>query len=103
MLNRIGLIHADGLFSSLLVAPFKIAQYVKESESKIGPLLAVTPVLTPDESRKLGFKDTVEVCVCWFEIINRLDRSFLRLAYYQGLNSVLLTFVLFLGMHQGKH
>ena len=74
MPNRIGLIHARGLFSSARVAPAEITEYVKESESKIAPLLAVTPVVTPDESRKLGLKDIEDaVEVCWFEVADRLD------------------------------
>ena len=60
MPNRIGLIHARGLFSSARVAPSEIADYIKEMETKVAPLLLVTPIITPEEARKLGLKEIEE-------------------------------------------
>lgn len=60
MPNRIGLIHARGLVSSARVLPSEITDYLKDVDTKITPLLQATPVITPDEARKLGLKDIEE-------------------------------------------
>ncbi|KAJ6223773.1 hypothetical protein RDWZM_002318 [Blomia tropicalis] len=57
MPNRIGLIHARGLISSSRVTANEITDYLKDMETKISPLLLVTPVVTPEEARKLGLKN----------------------------------------------
>lgn len=66
MPNRIGLIHARGLISSARVAPTEISDYLKEMETKVQPLLAPSPVITPEEAKKLGLKqmdDAVEAFI----------------------------------------
>lgn len=66
MPNRIGLIHARGLISSARVTSIEIAEYIKEQENKIQPLLQASPIVTPEEAIKLGLKnidDSVEAFI----------------------------------------
>lgn len=57
MPNRIGLLHARGLFSSTRVSPNEIADYIKDFETKVTPLLETTTVLSTEEATKLGLKN----------------------------------------------
>ena len=60
MPNRIGLIHARGLFSSARVAASEVSEYVREVEGRVAGLLAVAPAVTPEEAKRLGLKDLAE-------------------------------------------
>lgn len=60
MPNRIGLIHARGLFSSARVAASEVSEYMREVEGRVAGLLAVAPAVTPEEAKRLGLKDLAE-------------------------------------------
>lgn len=60
MPNRIGLIHARGLFSSARVAASEVSEYMREVEGRVAGLLAVAPAVTPEEAKRFGLKDLAE-------------------------------------------
>lgn len=68
MPNRIGLIHGRGLFSSARVAASEIADYMKDFEARVAPLLAPAPVVTPEEAKKLGLKDLDEAVEAFIKV-----------------------------------